>query len=95
MEKTNDADGMQDLPEIKQLLREITELMAAMTKEERIAWFKQTSYSPPVEFVREMDGTVYIVRSLFDPDAGENIPEKVERILSKPSPEGIEEGRKI
>ena len=45
--------------------------------------------------MNEMDGTVYIVRSLFNPDAGENIPEKVERILSKPSPEGIEERRQI
>ena len=95
MEKTNDVDGTQECPEIKQLLQEITRLLAAMTKEERIAWFKRNTYSPPVEFIREMDGTVYIVRSLFNPDARENIPEKVERILSKPSPEGIEEGRQI
>ena len=81
--------------ELVQVMQDITNILASKTREERLAWFKQSTYGTPIEFVREMDGTVYIVRSLFNPDAGENIPEKVERILSKPSPEGIEGERQI
>ena len=70
-------------PELEQAIREITDLLAAMTKEQRLAWFKRTMYEEPVSFIREIDGTVYAVRSLFEPDAKENIAEKVNRILSK------------
>ena len=72
-------------PELEQAIREITDLLAAMTKEQRLAWFKRTMYVEPLEFIREIDGTVYAVRSHFQPDAGENITEKVGRILSKSS----------
>lgn len=70
-------------PELEQVLQEIINLLAAMSREERMAWFKRTMYEEPVSFIREIDGTVYAVRSLFEPDAKENIAEKVNRILSK------------
>ena len=72
-------------PELEQAIQEITALLAVMTKEQRLAWFKRTMYAEPLAFIREIDGTVYAVRSHFQPDAGENITEKVGRILSKPS----------
>ena len=71
-------------PEPEQALQDITDLLAAMSREERLSWFKRTMYEEPVSFIREIDGTVYAVRSLFEPDSGENITEKVERILAKP-----------
>ena len=72
-------------PELEQAIQEITDLLAVMTKEQRLAWFKRTMYAEPLAFIREIDGTVYAVRSHFQLDAGENITEKVGRILSKPS----------
>ena len=72
-------------PELEQAIREITDLLVAMTKEQRLAWFKRTMYVEPLAFIREIDGTVYAVRSHFQQDAGENITEKVGRILAKPS----------
>lgn len=72
-------------PELEQAIREITVLLSAMTREQRLAWFKRTMYAEPLAFIREIDGTVYAVRSHFQPDAGENITEKVGRILSKSS----------
>lgn len=77
-----DNDSRKSL-ELEQAIQEITDLLAAMTKEQRLAWFKRTMYAEPLEFIREIDGTVYAVRSHFQPDAGEN--EKVGRVLSKPS----------
>lgn len=79
-----DNDSRKSL-ELEQAIQEITDLLAAMTKEQRLAWFKRTMYAEPLEFIREIDGTVYAVRSHFQPDAGENITDKVGRILSKPS----------
>ena len=72
-------------PELEQAIQEITALLAVMTKEQRLAWFKRTMYAEPLAFIREIDGTVYAVRSHFQPDASENITEKVGRILAKPS----------
>ena len=72
-------------PELEQAIQEITDLLAAMTREQRLAWFKRTMYTEPLAFIREIDDTVYAVRSHFQPDARENITEKVGRILSKSS----------
>lgn len=40
-------------------------------------------YLEPLNFVKEIDGTLYAVRTFFREDAGENITEKVERIVLK------------
>ncbi|MBR6206026.1 MAG: hypothetical protein IKQ73_02505 [Oscillospiraceae bacterium] len=92
MEYIEDSDRC---PELEQVLQEIMELLASMTKENRLAWFRQTMYGTPVTFMREIDGTVYLVRSLFEADAGENIREKVGRIVTDPSFYSMEEQDRI
>ena len=42
-----------------------------------------TDYLEPLNFVKEIDGTLYAVRTFFKEDATENITEKVERIILK------------
>lgn len=37
----------------------------------------------PLNFIREIDGTVYAVRAFFKEDARENITDKVQRIILK------------
>ena len=88
-------EGSGRCPELEQVLQEITDILASMTKEERLAWFRHTMYGTPVSFMREINGTVYLVRSLFEADAGENIREKVERILTSPSNYRVEERSRI
>ena len=61
----------------------ITDHLATMTKQERIAWFRRSAYVQPLNFVREIDGTTYAVRAFFSEDARENITEKVQRIILK------------
>ena len=61
----------------------ITNHLAAMTKQERIAWFRRTAYAQPLNFLREIDGTTYAVRTFFSEGARENITEKVQRIILK------------
>ena len=61
----------------------ITDHLATMTKQERIAWFRISAYVQPLNFLREIDGTTYAVRTFFSEDARENITEKVQRIILK------------
>lgn len=71
------------MDEIRQLLDEITDHLAAMTREQRLAWFQRSMYAKPLNFMREIDGTTYVVRTYFREDATENIKDKIERIVTK------------
>lgn len=67
--------------EIYTQLDRITDHLATMTKQERIAWFRRSAYAQQLNFIREIDGTVYAVRAFFKEDARENITDKVQRII--------------
>ena len=67
--------------EIYTQLDHITDHLATMTKQKRIAWFRRSAYVQPLNFIREIDGTTYAVRAFFSEDARENITEKVQRIV--------------
>ena len=76
--------------EVYTQLDRITDHLAAMTKQERIAWFRRSAYVQPLNFVREIDGTTYAVRAFFSENARENITEKVQRIILKSGDESKE-----
>ena len=66
----------------------ITNDLAALPREDRISWFRRTTYVQPLHFFKEISGTTYTVRAFFDNEAKENIAQKVQRIvLSKDSAE--------
>ena len=69
--------------EIDTQLDRITDHLATMTKQERIAWFRRSAYVQPLNFLREIDGTTYAVRAFFSEGARENITEKVQRNILK------------
>ena len=74
--------------EIHTQLDLITNDLAALPREDRIAWFRRTTYVQPLHCRKEISGTTYAVRAFFDEEAQENIVEKVQRIvLSKDSAE--------
>lgn len=59
----------------------ITDHLAAMPKQDRIAWFRRSAYVQPLNFIKEIDGTVYAVRAFFKEGARESITDKVQRIV--------------
>ena len=69
--------------DIFKIIDDITEHLKTLTKEHRIAWFKKNMYIEPLSFTKEIDGTLYVVRTLFKEDAKENIAEKIQRIVLK------------
>lgn len=74
--------------EIHTQLDLITNDIAALPQGDRIAWFRRTACVQPLNFLKEINGTTYTVRTFFDKEAQESIVEKVQRIiLSKDSAE--------
>lgn len=55
--------------------------LISMTKAERLEWFVHYPY--PINFKKEINGTVYSVNSHFNSSANESIVEKAERIILK------------
>lgn len=55
--------------------------LSAMTREERLKWFAH--YPHPINFQKEINGTVYTVNAHFNNSANETIIEKAERIILK------------
>lgn len=79
----NQGNTVEKTSEIYTLIDEITDYLTTLTKEERVSWFRQTMYAEPLNFVKEIDGTLYAVRAFFKEDAAENIYDKLGRILKK------------
>ena len=77
------GNAVDDGAEIHAATEEITDMLAAMTKVERLNWFRKTQYPYPINFETEMDGTVYSVNTHFDSMARESLEEKAERIILK------------
>lgn len=67
------------------LLNEIREKtfskLSAMTREQRLERFSH--YPHPINFQKEIKGTVYTVNTHFNNSANETIIEKAERIILK------------
>lgn len=65
------------------LLNEIREKtfskLSAMTREQRLEWFSH--YPHPINFQKEINGTIYTVNAHFNNSANETIIEKAERII--------------
>lgn len=77
------GNAVDDGAEIHAAIEEITDMLAAMTKAERLNWFRKSQYPYPINFETEIDGTVYSVNIHFDSTASESLEEKAERIIMK------------
>jgi len=77
------GNTVDDGAEIHELIDGITDMLAAMTKVERLNWFCKSQYPYPINFQTEIDGTVYSVNTHFDSTASESLEEKAERIILK------------
>ena len=59
-----------------------TVYLATLSKEQRLAWFREHQYPHPISFEREIGGTVYTVNAHFSKEA-ETADGKVNRILNR------------
>ncbi len=59
-----------------------TAYLATLSKEQRLAWFREHQYPHPISFEREIGGTVYTVNAHFSKEA-ETADGKVNRILNR------------
>ena len=59
-----------------------TVYLATLSKEQRLAWFREHQYPHPISFEREIGGTGYTVNAHFSKGA-ETVDGKVNRILNQ------------
>ena len=77
------GNAVDDGAEIHELIDRITDMLASMTRAERMNWFCKSQYPYPINFETEIDGTVYSIKAHFDSMASESLKEKTERIILK------------
>lgn len=68
---------------IREAINTIYDMLAELPKEKRLAFFEQISKPKELDFVREIDGIYYVVRTHFDKKQKEDMVNKIHRILSK------------
>ena len=51
---------------IREAINNIYDMLAELPKEKRFAFFEQISKPKELDFVREIDGIYYVVRTYFD-----------------------------
>lgn len=68
---------------IREALENIYDMLVELPKEKRLAFFEQISKPRDLDFVKEIDGIYYVVRSHFNREQREDMINKVNRILGK------------
>ena len=71
------------ITEMLSSISQIENTLLAMTKSERLAWFRSKQFPHKIDFEKEISGTVYTVRTHFNLDSSETLREKTERILKQ------------
>ena len=71
------------ITEMLNSIEQIKNTLSAMTKSERLAWFRSKHFPRKIDFEKEISGTVYTVRTHFNSDSSETLREKTERILKQ------------
>ena len=68
---------------IREAIDNIYDMLADLPKNKRLAFFEQISKPKDLDFIKEIDGIYYAVRSHFDKEQREDMISKVNRILTK------------
>ncbi len=66
---------------IREAINNIYDMFADLPKEKRLAFFGQISKPKDLDFVKEIDGIYYVVRSHFNKEQREDMITKVNRVL--------------
>lgn len=82
IDETTKEDFIEDTV-IREAIDNIYDMLADLPKKKRLAFFEQISKPKDLDFIKEIDGIYYAVRSHFDREQREDMIGKVNRIFSK------------
>ncbi|MBQ9228606.1 MAG: hypothetical protein IJ168_07195 [Eubacterium sp.] len=54
-----------------------------MSEEERKRWFTKLLFRKPINFEKEIDGTVYCVTTHFNSQAKTSVADRIERLIGQ------------
>ena len=63
--------------------KEYIELLDNMSEEERKRWFTKLLFRKPINFEKEIDGTVYCVTTHFNSQAKTSVADRIERLIGQ------------
>ena len=63
--------------------QEYTKLLDGMTTEERKQFFNKLLFRKPIDFEKEIDGTVYCVTTHFNSQAKTSVFDRIERLIGQ------------
>lgn len=66
---------------LREALDKIDKMLLSMSKEERISYFATFSKPKDTDFVKEIGGIYYVVRTHFTEHNDENLMQKIDRLL--------------
>ena len=70
---------------VNNLLNSQIEKLKSMTSKQRIEWYNNSLFNKPINFIKQIDNTVYTVNTHFNETANESINERIVRILGQSS----------
>ena len=82
IDETTKEDFAEDTA-IREAINNIYDMLADLPKKERLSFFEQISKPKDLDFIKEIDGIYYAVRSHFGREQREDMISKVNRILTK------------
>lgn len=82
IDETTKEDFTEDTA-IREAINNIYDMLADLPKKKRLSFFEQISKPKDLDFIKEIDGIYYAVRSHFDREQREDMISKVNRILTK------------
>ena len=71
------------LDEVMERVEKTKLYLAGLPYADRLNWLKEHQYPHPINFEREIGGTVYTVNAHFRDTAAETVEEKAKRILNR------------
>lgn len=82
IDETSKEEFTEDIT-IREALDSIDDMLASWTKEERLAFFATFAKPKDIDFVKEIGGIYYVVRSHFNRDSNEDMVSKINGLLSE------------
>ena len=62
---------------------EFSNMLDGMTEEERKCWFTKLLFRKPINFEKEIDGTVYCVNTHFNCQAKTSVSDRIYRLIEQ------------
>lgn len=73
----------EEYDEFLKVKNEFSDMLDNMSEEERKRWFAKLFFRKPINFEKEIDGTVYCVNTHFNCQAKTSVYDRIDRLIEQ------------